>query len=169
MKRRHNAPQLDLPTPGEDFALIGEVIRNEAPAALPAPKVDPRQQAFGFDDDDKREPTLGLQIHHSLREPMKAACACVHDCCRCPWRVLPGGGEVPECFVSRGFVGGELPPPPRPSKAILYNDGRPGHQGVRAVVLEETDAVLVVQFEDRAAPTTITKGDPKWAPFIRPA
>lgn len=50
---------------------------------------------------------------------------------------------------------------------IIYNDGRPGHSGVRGTVLRENDQYMVVQFEDRMVPTFIRKDDHRWMRFIR--
>lgn len=47
------APQFDLPTPGETFALIGEVIRHEAPAPAPRTGPDPRQVTLDFDGESE--------------------------------------------------------------------------------------------------------------------
>jgi len=49
---------------------------------------------------------------------------------------------------------------------IIYNDGRNGHIGVRAVVLEVTDKGMKVQFEDRAATTQILFSEKSWMNFI---
>lgn len=49
---------------------------------------------------------------------------------------------------------------------IIYNDGRPGHIGVRAVVLEVDNEGMTVQFEDRANPTLIMFSDKEWMNFI---
>lgn len=50
---------------------------------------------------------------------------------------------------------------------ISYNDGRPGHQGVEATVLEVVDGHgMLVQFDDRADTNYILFSDPKWIDFI---
>lgn len=49
---------------------------------------------------------------------------------------------------------------------IAYNDGRPGHQGVEAVVLAVDARGMTVQFEDRADTTYILFSDAKWMDFI---
>ena len=50
---------------------------------------------------------------------------------------------------------------------ILYNDGRPGHQDVRATVLEITAGHgMLVQFDDRADTTYILFSEPQWMQFI---
>lgn len=51
---------------------------------------------------------------------------------------------------------------------ISYNDGRPGHQDVRAVVLSVDRIGMVVQFEDRADTTRISFSDRSWMDFISP-
>ena len=50
---------------------------------------------------------------------------------------------------------------------ISYDDGRPGHQDVRATVLEVADGQgMLVQFDDRAAATYILFSDSQWMDFI---
>ncbi len=50
---------------------------------------------------------------------------------------------------------------------ISYDDGRPGHQDVRATVLEVTVGHgMLVQFDDRADTTYILFSDPRWMDFI---
>lgn len=50
---------------------------------------------------------------------------------------------------------------------IEYNDGRPGHAGVKAEVLEVTPHSMIVQFEDRADTTKIEFSDFQWMDHIR--
>jgi len=47
-------------------------------------------------------------------------------------------------------------------KELTYNDGRPGHQNVRATVLEVMSDGFVAQFEDRADSTRIRWNEPEW-------
>lgn len=50
---------------------------------------------------------------------------------------------------------------------ISYDDGRPGHRCVEALVLEVVEGHgMVVQFEDRADTTYILFSDSKWMDFI---
>jgi hypothetical protein len=50
---------------------------------------------------------------------------------------------------------------------ISYDDGRPGHRGVRAMVLEVTVGHgMLVQFEDRAETSYIRFSDRQWMDFI---
>ncbi len=50
---------------------------------------------------------------------------------------------------------------------ISYDDGRPGHQGVRATVLEVMEGRgMLVQFDDRADTTYILFSDRRWMEFI---
>ncbi len=51
---------------------------------------------------------------------------------------------------------------------VFYDDGRPGHNGVEATVLEVTDGHgMLVQFEDRADTTYVRFSDRKWMDFLR--
>jgi hypothetical protein len=54
----------------------------------------------------------------------------------------------------------------KPGSRISYNDGRPGHEGVEAVVLAVDGQGMTVQFEDRADTTHILFSDPRWMDFI---
>jgi len=46
---------------------------------------------------------------------------------------------------------------------ISYDDGRPGHQDVRATVIEVTDGHgMLVQFDDRANTTYVMFSEPRW-------
>jgi len=46
---------------------------------------------------------------------------------------------------------------------ISYDDGRPGHQDVRATVLEVTVGHgMLVQFDDRASTTYVMFAEPRW-------
>ncbi|HEV2395034.1 MAG TPA: hypothetical protein VG146_22010 [Verrucomicrobiae bacterium] len=50
---------------------------------------------------------------------------------------------------------------------VLYDDGRPGHQGVEGLVLEVVDGHgMLVQFDDRADTTYILFSDPRWMDFV---
>lgn len=50
---------------------------------------------------------------------------------------------------------------------ISYDDGRPGHQGVQATVLNVIDGHgMLVQFDDRADTTYIQFADRRWMEFI---
>ena len=49
---------------------------------------------------------------------------------------------------------------------IVYNDGRPGHQGVLATVLAVDAKGMTVQFDDRADTTHIAFSDKGWMEFI---
>ena len=46
---------------------------------------------------------------------------------------------------------------------LTYDDGRPGHAGVGATVLEVGERGMVVQFDDRADTTAVRFGDAEWA------
>ena len=55
----------------------------------------------------------------------------------------------------------------RKGSTISYDDGRPGHQDVRATVLEVVDGHgMLVQFEDRADTTYIPFSEPRWMDSI---
>ncbi len=49
---------------------------------------------------------------------------------------------------------------------ISYDDGRPGHQGVEAVVLAVDGDGMTVQFEDRADTTYIRFSDRRWTDYL---
>lgn len=49
---------------------------------------------------------------------------------------------------------------------IIYNDGRPGHQGIRGTVIEVDAKGMTVQFEDRADTNYIAFSDRGWMDFI---
>jgi hypothetical protein len=50
---------------------------------------------------------------------------------------------------------------------ISYDDGRPGHRGVQAVVLEVVVGHgMLVQFDDRADTTYVPFSDRRWMDFI---
>jgi hypothetical protein len=49
---------------------------------------------------------------------------------------------------------------------ISYNDGRPGHQGVEATVLEVDREGMTVLFDDRADTSYIRFSDRAWMDFI---
>ena len=50
---------------------------------------------------------------------------------------------------------------------LLYDDGRPGHVGVKAAVLSNDENCVVVQFEDRADTTTIKHDDVGWTDYLK--
>ena len=52
---------------------------------------------------------------------------------------------------------------------VVYNDGRPGHTGVRATVLAVDAKGMTVQFDDRADTTAILFSDRQWMDFIEVA
>jgi hypothetical protein len=52
---------------------------------------------------------------------------------------------------------------------IVYNDGRPGHNGVLATVLAVDSEGMTVQFDDRADTNRISFSDRKWMDFIEVA
>lgn len=49
---------------------------------------------------------------------------------------------------------------------ILYDDGRPGHSGVKGVVLALDGRGMTIQFEDRADTNYIAFSDRRWMEFI---
>lgn len=49
---------------------------------------------------------------------------------------------------------------------IVYNDDRPGHEGVRGAVLDVDSAGMTVQFEDRADTTYIRFSERRWMDFL---
>lgn len=51
-------------------------------------------------------------------------------------------------------------------KEIIYDDGRAGHKGVKAVILEVNNNSMTVQFEDRADTTLILFSEKPWMDFI---
>ena len=50
---------------------------------------------------------------------------------------------------------------------LVYDDGRPGHSGVKAVVLSNHENCVVVQFEDRADTTTIKHDEVGWTNYLK--
>jgi hypothetical protein len=50
---------------------------------------------------------------------------------------------------------------------LVYDDGRPGHSGVKAVVLSNLENCLIVQFEDRADTTTIKHDEVGWTKYLK--
>ncbi len=54
----------------------------------------------------------------------------------------------------------------KPGSRISYNDGRPGHEGVEAVVLAVDGQGMTVQFEDRADANYIRFSDKAWMDFL---
>jgi len=51
-------------------------------------------------------------------------------------------------------------------RRIAYDDGRAGHQGVMATVLQVDLDGITVQFDDRADTTRIRFSDRAWMDFI---
>lgn len=51
---------------------------------------------------------------------------------------------------------------------VIYNDGRPGHEGMRGEVLEVDDGGMLVHFVDRASPNRIQWHDMGWMFHLRP-
>lgn len=49
---------------------------------------------------------------------------------------------------------------------LLYNDGREGHQDVKAEVITSGDNFVVVQFVDRAESTTIYHHEKAWTDYL---
>lgn len=49
---------------------------------------------------------------------------------------------------------------------IVYDDGRPGHNGVEATVLAVDSRGMTVSFDDRADTTYITFSDRSWMDYI---
>jgi hypothetical protein len=54
-----------------------------------------------------------------------------------------------------------------PGDILVYDDGRPGHSGVKAVILSNYSNCLTVQFEDRADTTTIKHDDVEWTKYLK--
>jgi len=54
----------------------------------------------------------------------------------------------------------------KPGSRIAYDDGRPGHQGVEATVLQVDREGMTVQFDDRADTSYIKFSDKAWMDFI---
>lgn len=52
---------------------------------------------------------------------------------------------------------------------VVYNDGRPGHDGVVAVVLAVDAEGMTVLFEDRADTSYIRFSDRRWMDYLRVA
>jgi hypothetical protein len=50
---------------------------------------------------------------------------------------------------------------------IQYDDGRLGHVGVFATVLEVRPLSMIVQFDDRADMTTIMHWDSMWMDYVK--
>lgn len=50
---------------------------------------------------------------------------------------------------------------------LVYDDGRAGHSGVKAVVLSVNATGMTVQFEDRADTTRIAFTDKAWMDYLR--
>ncbi len=55
----------------------------------------------------------------------------------------------------------------KPGDTLVYDDGRPGHRGVKAVVVSNGTGSLIVQFEDRAETTTIKHNDSGWTDYLK--
>ena len=54
----------------------------------------------------------------------------------------------------------------RKGTRIACNDGRPGHDGVEATVMDVDERGMTVQFDDRADTNYIRFSDHKWMSFI---
>lgn len=54
----------------------------------------------------------------------------------------------------------------KPGVTIAYDDGRPGHIGVLAIVLAADARGMTVQFEDRADTDRISFSDREWMDHI---
>src|SRR5947209_1817369 len=54
-----------------------------------------------------------------------------------------------------------------PGDILVYDDGRPGHTGVKAVVLSNHPNCVLVHFEDRADTTTIKHNDAGWTKYLK--
>jgi hypothetical protein len=52
-------------------------------------------------------------------------------------------------------------------QTLIYDDGRPNHRNVKAVVIATTSNGFVAQFEDRANTTAISWDDSDWMRHIR--
>jgi len=50
---------------------------------------------------------------------------------------------------------------------LVYDDGRAGHVGVKAVVLSNYENCVIVQFEDRADTTTIKHDEVGWTKYLK--
>ncbi len=59
------------------------------------------------------------------------------------------------------------PPTFTAGSRIIYNDGREGHTGIVATILEVNTNQMIVQFEDRADTTTIRLSDSGWMDHIK--
>ena len=57
----------------------------------------------------------------------------------------------------------------KPGGRIVYNDGRLGHSGVQATIVEVDAKGMTVQFEDRADTTRIQFSDKGWMEHIEMA
>jgi hypothetical protein len=52
-------------------------------------------------------------------------------------------------------------------RKVSYDDGRPGHRGVQAMVLEVVDGHgMLVQFDDRADTAYILFSERRWMDFL---
>jgi hypothetical protein len=49
---------------------------------------------------------------------------------------------------------------------FTYDDGRPGHRGIKAKVVALTDNGFIAQFEDRYDTTAIAWNEPEWISHI---
>jgi hypothetical protein len=54
-------------------------------------------------------------------------------------------------------------------QTLVYDDGREGHQGVKALVLETQLHSFTVQFEDRADTDWIKYSDKAWMDYLTPS
>ena len=55
----------------------------------------------------------------------------------------------------------------RVGQTLTYDDGRPNHRNVKAVVLAVFKPFFIVQFENRADTTTIKWNDEDWMRYIQ--
>jgi hypothetical protein len=51
-------------------------------------------------------------------------------------------------------------------QGLVYDDGRPGHRGVKGVVVGLFPGGFVAQFQDRAETNTIRDSDREWMDHI---
>jgi hypothetical protein len=54
-----------------------------------------------------------------------------------------------------------------PGLKLMYDDGRTGHQGITAEVIQVLTDRMIVQFEDRAEATVIRYTDRAWMDYLK--